>query len=87
MVRSLTPTAVTPAIPVIAIDQNSTPAMLTRWVNFLDLCAVAVLRMGLLRADCQSRCRSSIGPMPNRWRYGSVMHIKPRMTGTNKYRP
>ncbi|MBN9559528.1 MAG: amidase [Alphaproteobacteria bacterium] len=38
----LTPTAVTPAPPVASIDQNTTPAMLTRWVNFLDLCAVAV---------------------------------------------
>jgi aspartyl-tRNA(Asn)/glutamyl-tRNA(Gln) amidotransferase subunit A len=38
----LTPTAVTPAIPVASIDQNTTPAMLTRWVNFLDLCAAAV---------------------------------------------
>ena len=38
----LTPTAVTPAPPVAAIDQNTTPAVFTRWVNFLDLCAVAV---------------------------------------------
>jgi aspartyl-tRNA(Asn)/glutamyl-tRNA(Gln) amidotransferase subunit A len=32
----------TPAIPVSSIDQNTTPAMFTRWVNFLDLCALAV---------------------------------------------
>ncbi|HET6605049.1 MAG TPA: amidase [Rhodopila sp.] len=38
----LTPTAVTPAIPVASIDQSSTPALFTRWVNFLDLCAAAV---------------------------------------------
>jgi aspartyl-tRNA(Asn)/glutamyl-tRNA(Gln) amidotransferase subunit A len=38
----LTPTALTPAIPVSSIDQNTTPAMFTRWVNFLDLCALAV---------------------------------------------
>ncbi len=38
----LTPTMLTPAIPVAAIDQNTTPGMLTRWVNFLDLCAAAV---------------------------------------------
>ncbi len=38
----LTPTMVTPAIPVESIDQNTTPGMLTRWVNFLDLCALAV---------------------------------------------
>jgi aspartyl-tRNA(Asn)/glutamyl-tRNA(Gln) amidotransferase subunit A len=38
----LTPTALTPAVPVASIDQNSTPAVFTRWVNFLDLCAAAV---------------------------------------------
>jgi aspartyl-tRNA(Asn)/glutamyl-tRNA(Gln) amidotransferase subunit A len=38
----LTPTAITPAIPVASIDQGSTPAIFTRWVNFLDLCAAAV---------------------------------------------
>jgi len=38
----LTPTAMTPAIPVAAVDQATTPAMFTRWVNFLDLCALAV---------------------------------------------
>jgi aspartyl-tRNA(Asn)/glutamyl-tRNA(Gln) amidotransferase subunit A len=38
----LTPTTVTPAIPIASIDQNTTPGMLTRWVNFLDLCALAL---------------------------------------------
>ena len=38
----LTPTAVTPAPPVASIGQNTTPAVFTRWVNFLDLCATAV---------------------------------------------
>src|SRR6202012_2117140 len=38
----LTPTAVTPAIPVASIDQNSTPGAFTRWVTFLALCAAAV---------------------------------------------
>jgi aspartyl-tRNA(Asn)/glutamyl-tRNA(Gln) amidotransferase subunit A len=38
----LTPTALTPALPVAAVDQATTPAMFTRWVNFLDLCALAV---------------------------------------------
>ena len=32
----------TPAVPVATIDQNTTPAMFTRWVNYLDLCALAV---------------------------------------------
>ena len=38
----LTPTTMTPAVPVATIDQNTTPAMFTRWVNYLDLCALAV---------------------------------------------
>lgn len=38
----LTPTTMTPPIPVSSVDQNTTPAMFTRWVNFLDLSALAV---------------------------------------------
>ena len=38
----LTPSSATPAIPVASVDQTSTPAVMTRWVNFLDLCALAV---------------------------------------------
>jgi aspartyl-tRNA(Asn)/glutamyl-tRNA(Gln) amidotransferase subunit A len=38
----LTPVTMTPAIPVAKVDQNTTPAFLTRWVNFLDLCALSV---------------------------------------------
>jgi len=38
----LTPTSMTPAIPVATVDQATTPAFMTRWVNFLDLCALAV---------------------------------------------
>jgi aspartyl-tRNA(Asn)/glutamyl-tRNA(Gln) amidotransferase subunit A len=38
----LTPVAMTPAIPVAEVDQSTTPAFLTRWVNFLDLCGLAV---------------------------------------------
>ena len=38
----LTPTTQTPPIPVDAVDQNSPPAHFTRFVNFLDLCALAV---------------------------------------------
>jgi aspartyl-tRNA(Asn)/glutamyl-tRNA(Gln) amidotransferase subunit A len=38
----LTPTMVTAAPPVATIDQNKTPAVFTRWVNFYDLCAAAV---------------------------------------------
>jgi aspartyl-tRNA(Asn)/glutamyl-tRNA(Gln) amidotransferase subunit A len=38
----LTPTTTTPAIPIDTIDQGTTPGMLTRWVNFLDLCALSL---------------------------------------------
>jgi aspartyl-tRNA(Asn)/glutamyl-tRNA(Gln) amidotransferase subunit A len=38
----LTPTMVEPAPVVAAIDQSTTPAVFTRWVNFYDLCAAAV---------------------------------------------
>jgi aspartyl-tRNA(Asn)/glutamyl-tRNA(Gln) amidotransferase subunit A len=56
----LTPTAITPAIPVASIDQNSTPAVFTRWVNFLDLCAAAVpngFTAGGLPTSLQIVCR------------------------------
>ena len=33
----LTPTMMTPAPLVASIDQNTTPAVFTRWVNFYDL--------------------------------------------------
>jgi len=38
----LTPTTQTAAIPLDAVDQTSTPAHFTRFVNFLDLCALAL---------------------------------------------
>jgi aspartyl-tRNA(Asn)/glutamyl-tRNA(Gln) amidotransferase subunit A len=38
----LTPSAMTAAIPVASVDQSATPALSTRWVNFLDLCALAL---------------------------------------------
>jgi aspartyl-tRNA(Asn)/glutamyl-tRNA(Gln) amidotransferase subunit A len=38
----LAPNTMTPAIPLTAVDQTTTPAFFTRWVNFLDLCGVAV---------------------------------------------
>jgi aspartyl-tRNA(Asn)/glutamyl-tRNA(Gln) amidotransferase subunit A len=38
----LTPTTQTVAIPLNAVDQTTTPAHFTRFVNFLDLCALAV---------------------------------------------
>jgi aspartyl-tRNA(Asn)/glutamyl-tRNA(Gln) amidotransferase subunit A len=38
----LAPVTMTPAIPLDTVDQSTTPAFFTRWVNFLDLCALAV---------------------------------------------
>jgi aspartyl-tRNA(Asn)/glutamyl-tRNA(Gln) amidotransferase subunit A len=38
----LSPVTMTPAIPLDIVDQNTTPAFFTRWVNFLDLCGLAV---------------------------------------------
>jgi len=38
----LTPTTTTGAIPLDAVDQGSTPAHFTRFVNALELCALAV---------------------------------------------
>jgi aspartyl-tRNA(Asn)/glutamyl-tRNA(Gln) amidotransferase subunit A len=62
----LTPTAVTPAIPVTSVDQNSTPAVFTRWVNFLDLCAAAVpngFTAGGLPTSLQVVCRGYEEPL------------------------
>jgi aspartyl-tRNA(Asn)/glutamyl-tRNA(Gln) amidotransferase subunit A len=38
----LLPVAMTPPIPLDEVDQGTTPVLLTRWVNFLDLCGLAV---------------------------------------------
>ncbi len=38
----LTPVTRTPAVPLDTVDQSTTPAVFTRWVNFLDLCGLAV---------------------------------------------
>ncbi|MGE0226165.1 MAG: amidase [Acetobacteraceae bacterium] len=56
----LTPTTTTPPIPIDTIDQGTTPGMLTRWVNFLDLCALAVpngFTAGGLPLSLQIVCR------------------------------
>ena len=38
----LSPSTFTPAIPLTEVDQTGTPAVSTRWVNFLDLCALSL---------------------------------------------
>jgi aspartyl-tRNA(Asn)/glutamyl-tRNA(Gln) amidotransferase subunit A len=45
----LTPSTMTPAIPLTTVDQTTTPATSTRWANYLDLCALA-LPNGMTRA-------------------------------------
>ena len=68
----LTPTALTPAIPVSSIDQNTTPAMFTRWVNFLDLCALAVpngFTADGLPTSLQIVCRAYAEPLALRIGY------------------
>ena len=68
----LTPTAVTPALPVASIDQNTTPAVFTRWVNFLDLCAAAVpngFTADGLPTSLQIVCRAYAEPLALRIGY------------------
>ncbi len=56
----LTPTTVTAALRLGDVDQATTPALLTRWVNLLDLCALAVpngFTAGGLPTSLQVVCR------------------------------
>ncbi|MCX7280687.1 MAG: amidase [Alphaproteobacteria bacterium] len=38
----LTPSTMTPAIPLSSVDQTQTPAVSTRWANYLDLCGLSL---------------------------------------------
>ena len=56
----LTPGTLTPAIPLTEVDQTGTPAISTRWVNYLDLCALALpngMTRGGLPLSLQVTCR------------------------------
>jgi aspartyl-tRNA(Asn)/glutamyl-tRNA(Gln) amidotransferase subunit A len=56
----LSPSTFTPAIPVATVDQTGTPAVSTRWVNFLDLCALSLpngMTAGGLPTSLQIVCR------------------------------
>jgi aspartyl-tRNA(Asn)/glutamyl-tRNA(Gln) amidotransferase subunit A len=56
----LTPTTLTAAIPLDAVDQGTTPAHFTRFVNLLQLCALAVpngFTAGGLPISLQIVCR------------------------------
>src|SRR5215469_12189787 len=56
----LSPSTFTPAIPLTDVDQTGTPAVSTRWVNFLDLCALSIpngMTVGGLPTSLQIVCR------------------------------
>jgi len=56
----LTPGTMTPAIPLTDVDQTGTPAISTRWANYLDLCALALpngMTKGGLPISLQIGCR------------------------------
>ena len=56
----LSPSTFTPAIPLTDVDQAGTPAVSTRWVNFLDLCALSLpngMTTGGLPTSLQITCR------------------------------
>jgi aspartyl-tRNA(Asn)/glutamyl-tRNA(Gln) amidotransferase subunit A len=57
----LTPSTMTPAIPLSTVDQTGTPAISTRWANYLDLCALSLpngMTKGGLPTSLQIGCRS-----------------------------
>jgi len=56
----LSPSTFTPAVPIDTVDQTGTPAVSTRWVNFLDLCALSLpngMTAGGLPTSLQITCR------------------------------
>ena len=82
----VTPTAMTPAIPVASVDQNTTPAVFTRWINFLDLCALAVpngFSAGGLPISLQIICRGYDEAMALRigWAYQTATDWQDRVPG------
>jgi len=77
----LTPTCLTPAPVVAEIDQSTTPAFMTRWVNFLDLCALALpngMTSSGLPTSLQIVCRGGDEAMALRigwiWEVGTDWH-------------
>lgn len=68
----LTPTAVTPAIPLASLDQAPMMSRFTRWVNYLDLCALAVpsgFTADGLPISLQITCRAYAEPLALRIGY------------------
>jgi len=68
----LTPTMTTPAPVVASIDQSTTPATLTRWVNYCGMCGVAVpngFTQSGLPSSLQIVCRAYEEPLALRIGY------------------
>lgn len=58
----LTPVTLTPPIRLSEVDQSQSPSMLTRWVNLLDLCGIAIpngLTADGLPTSVQIVCRAA----------------------------
>jgi aspartyl-tRNA(Asn)/glutamyl-tRNA(Gln) amidotransferase subunit A len=73
----LTPTTLTPAVPIDEVDQTTTPAHFTRAANYLGLCAVAVpngFTAGGLPISLQIACAGGQEAMALRiaWAYEST---------------
>ena len=77
----LTPAAMTPPIPVAEVDQRTTPALSTRWVNFLDLCALALPNGMTSHALPTSSADLPAAAAPKRWRCGSAGRWKTPPSG------
>jgi aspartyl-tRNA(Asn)/glutamyl-tRNA(Gln) amidotransferase subunit A len=79
----LTTTTLTPPVPLDTVDQTTTPAITTRWVNFLDLCALSVpngLTPAGLPLSFQITCRGGAEAMALRigqaWQEATDWHEK-----------
>jgi aspartyl-tRNA(Asn)/glutamyl-tRNA(Gln) amidotransferase subunit A len=73
----LSPSTFTPAVPIDTVDQTGTPAVSTRWVNFLDLCGLSLpngMTAGGLPTSLQIVCRDGDEAMALRigWALESV---------------
>src|SRR6201996_5765302 len=69
----LSPSTFTPAVPLDTVDQTGTPAVSTRWVNFLDLCGLSLpngVTQGGLPTSLQIVCRDGDEAMALRIGWG-----------------
>ncbi|MGB3865948.1 MAG: amidase [Xanthobacteraceae bacterium] len=85
----IVPVTLTPAIPLAEADQGTTPAFLTRWVNFLNLCSAAVpngVSSSGLPLSVQAVCRGGDEAMALRigraWQNATEWHrLSPPLDG------